>query len=68
MYRQFDLRTDDRRVTCWLKWDGELQTRLRPGALVTLKHEPDTWWSVERMYDPVLRTPPERFWKVGGLM
>lgn len=68
MYRQFDLKSDDHRLTCWLKCDGDLRTKMKPGTLVTLKHEPDRWWEVTRVGTLTLREPPRQFWKVGGLL
>lgn len=65
MYRQYDLRSDDHRLTCWLK-DGH---GLRPGTLVTLKGDPDErYWEVIRVSSTVLSDPPERRWQVGGLL
>ena len=65
MYRQFDLRSDDHRLTCWLEDDQ----RLRPGMLVTLKGDSEhRYWEVMRAWSVSLDAPPERRWHVGGLL
>jgi hypothetical protein len=64
MYRQFDLRCDDARMTCWLKEEPGL----RRGALVTLKGLDDRHWEVVRVSQMTLESPPDMRWKVGGLL
>lgn len=65
MYRQFDLRSDDHRLTCWL----EDEARLRPGVLVTLKGDTEErHWEIVRASSTRLATPPDRRWRVGGLL
>lgn len=65
MYRQFDLRHDDDRLTCWLEDDP----RLRPGRLVTLKGDPnERHWEVVRRSLMRLEQPPDTRWRVGGLL
>lgn len=63
-YRQYELKTDDRRLTCWLKEAPAVKV----GSLITLKHEPDVWWEVLAVSSVRQHEPPERFWKVGGLV
>lgn len=64
-YRQFDLRSDDHRLTCWLESDA----RLRPGVLVTLKGDLDErHWEIVRASQMQLADPPEKRWRVGGLL
>lgn len=66
MYRQFQLRHDDTRMTCWLL---ATDARLRPGALVTLKGDPqERHWEVTHISQMTLESPPEKRWRVGGLM
>jgi hypothetical protein len=66
MFRQFDLRSDDHRLTCWLPETAGL----RVGALVTLRDhaEPDRHWEVVRMSATRLPAPPHQPWRVGGLL
>lgn len=66
MYRQYELRSDDHRLTCWLESDHRLTT----GTLLTLKNhpEPERHWEVVRVSGWTFSDPPERRWKVGGLM
>jgi hypothetical protein len=66
MYRQYQLRSDEHRLTCWLQAD----TRLRPGALVTLRGSEDEqrWWEVVKVHGPVLPQAPHQPWRVGGLL
>ena len=64
MYRQYDLRSDDARLTAWLD-----DASLRVGTLVVLRgDEHERWWEVVRRHDPVLSQPPEKRWRVGGLL
>lgn len=67
MYRQFDLRHDDTRMTCWLL---ATDRRLRPGVLVTLKNDPveQRHWEVIRVSQHSQEQPPDKRWKVGGLL
>jgi len=66
MYRQFQLRYDDARMTCWLRADD---ARLRPGTLVTLKGDPDErHWEIVRVSQAALPQPPDTRWRVGGLL
>jgi hypothetical protein len=64
MYRQFELRHDDQRLTCWLEDDA----RLRPGTLVALKGDEERHWEITRASQMRLDAPPDRRWKVGGLL
>jgi hypothetical protein len=65
MYRQFDLRSDDFRLTAWLKEDP----RLQPGVLVTLKgDELPRHWEILRVSTHRLEEPPHQRWQVGGLL
>jgi hypothetical protein len=66
MYRQFDLCSGNRHMTCWLLYDK----RLRPGASVTLKGDPvaDRRWNIEHVSQTVVDRPPDMRWKVGGLV
>ena len=66
MFRQFSLRSDDHRTTCWLAYDK----RLKPGVLITLKNhpEPDRHWEIVRVGEAVMLTPPRQLWRVGGLL
>lgn len=63
LYRQYDLRSDDYRLTCWLEDDR----RLRPGVLVTLKGD-ERQWEIVRASSVRLDTPPATRWQVGGLL
>ncbi len=63
MYRQFFLRSDDYRLTCWLPDDP----RLRPGVLLTLKGD-ERHWEVLEASRVRLDTPPDTRWRVGGLL
>lgn len=66
MYRQFHLRSDDTRLTCWLKAEDK---RLRPGALVTLKEDDEKrHWEILCVSQMTLPSPPDTRWKVGGLL
>lgn len=62
-YRQFQLRSDDARLVCWLEDDP----RLHAGRLVTLKGD-DRHWEVVRRSLMRLDTPPDTRWRVGGLL
>jgi hypothetical protein len=62
-YRQFELKAGDSRLVCWLK----LQDGLREQVRLTLKEKPDVVWTVVRIYNPVLYSPPDIRWRVGGL-
>lgn len=67
MYRQFVLRADGNYyLTCWLKDDHRLQL----GTSLTLKDDPlpERQWRVWERYSKSLDAPPERKWKVGGLL
>lgn len=64
MFRQYDLRSDDDFMTCWLEDDA----RIRVGSLVALKGNEGKWWEIKRVYRTALSSPPERRWKVGGLL
>lgn len=63
MYRQFMLRSDDSRLTCWLKDDP----RLHRGTLVTLKGD-DRHWEILWASTTLLPNPPDTRWRVGGLL
>ena len=63
-YKQYELRDGDSRMTCWLKE----APAVKAGSLITLKHEPDRWWEVVAVHGPKQHEPPERFWKVGGIL
>lgn len=66
MYRQFQLRHNDTRMTCWLLADDP---RLRPGTLITLKQDPEErHWEILRVSQVSLPSPPDTRWKVGGLI
>jgi len=64
MYRQYELRSNDRRLTCWLRRDAPI----KKGSLVTLKGYPDVWWEVIYVGEQILESPPDRHWQVGGLL
>lgn len=68
MYRQFDLQSGNAFMTCWLKCDGTDGAKLREGVRLTLKHDPERTWSVVAMRSQIQREPPNRFWKIGGLV
>jgi hypothetical protein len=75
MYRQFMLHSDGGfELICWLKDDA----RLTRGRGLTLKGDstlarhlsggpPRSWYVMER-YETLLAKPPEKKWKVGGLV
>lgn len=42
--RQVSLKAGDTTLTCWL------EDRVKPGNVVTLKHEPDVSWTVVDTY------------------
>lgn len=63
MFKQYLLRHDDHRLTCWL----EVDTRVRVGSLITLKND-DRVWEVLHASSITLPTPPEKRWRVGGLL
>lgn len=63
MFRQYDLRHNDDRLTCWLEEDP----RVRVGVLLTLKGD-DRHWEVVRASSTRLPNPPDTRWRVGGLM
>jgi hypothetical protein len=66
MYRQFQLRSDDRRMICWLYADD---ARVKPGALVRLKGDTENkWWEILEAFTTRLDAPPEKRWRVGGLL
>ena len=62
VYRQYELSSGKRRVTCWLESDRQLPTN----AVVTLDHDPRPWLVVSAS-EIELRQPPDRRWNVGGL-
>lgn len=65
IYRQYDLRSDDHRLTCWL----EVDHRVRVGTLLTLKEDSeDRHWEVLRVSQMEVTAPPEKRWRVGGLL
>jgi hypothetical protein len=67
VYRQFQLRHDDARMTCWLL---ATDRRLKPGALVRLKNDPvpERFWEVAAVSHTQLEQPPDTRWQVGGLL
>lgn len=66
MYRQFDLRHNDTRMTCWLLASDP---RLKPGALITLKKDDEErHWEIVRVSQMALDHPPDTRWQVGGLL
>jgi hypothetical protein len=63
MFRQVELRSGDDRLTCWL----EEQPGLKERARLTLKGDARTW-TVEHIFSMRLERPPQKDWKVGGLV
>lgn len=63
MFRQIDLRSDDHRLTAWVRE----QPGLKVGALITLVGDERTW-EVLRLSTLRLDAPPESRWRVGGLL
>jgi hypothetical protein len=67
-YRQFALQAGVSRLVTWLEDDK----RLKVGARLTLAKGPAadeaTVWTVAQRYSEVRDVPPNRDWKVGGLV
>lgn len=68
MYRQYDLQSDDLRLTCWL----EVDPRLKRGARLKLHDSsgaphPTRWWTITAVSQVHLSSPPDTRWRVGGL-
>jgi hypothetical protein len=62
-YRQFDLRSGEHHLTCWLEDD----TRLRPGVRLTLKGDTHArLWTIVSVSSTRLSSPPETRWQVCG--
>lgn len=49
------LRSDNKHTSGYVEFDK----RIKPGVLITLKDDPDTWWKVESVGDPVEHTPSQ---------
>lgn len=66
MYRQYHLTSDSGvTTTAWLKSPA----KLREGTKLTTKeHGPQVIWTVVRAGRLEREHPPDRTWKVGGLM
>lgn len=62
MFRQFELRSHESRLVCWL----EEQPGLREERRLTLQGD-DRIWTVVWRGETRLTQPPERRWQVGGL-
>ena len=62
-YRQYTLRSGKHEVVCWLQHGPALHVRRR----LTLKGDPRVWEIVAR-HAPLLDEPPDKAWKVGGLL
>ena len=62
-YWQYDLRSGDTVMTCWLGWTR----RLREGEAVTLKELPEMRWIITRAGTIRMDEPPVKKWNVGGL-
>ena len=57
VYQQFDLRSHDRQITCWLLAEDP---RLRRGALLALKNDPvDRWWEIMRIHPTAVPSTQE---------
>lgn len=63
-YHQLVLRDCDRETTGWVEWSH----KLKAGVRITLRHEPETVWTVVRVSDLSVHKPPAIDWKVGGLV
>jgi len=57
---QVGLKSGNTRLTCWV------DKRVRPGNLVSLRHEPDVFWNVLWVSEKH-EVLPDSKWKVGGL-
>lgn len=58
--RQVFLKSENTVLTAWLDKD------VKPGDMVTLKHEPETLWDVVWVSEN-RDSLPDKTWKVGGL-
>ena len=63
-YQQYDLQSGHIRTVGWLEWKHPLKR----GTMLTLKHSGDQVWTVTSVHREVRDTPPDRTWKVGGLV
>lgn len=65
VYRQYELKQGQSRMTCWL----QSAKKLAVGTKLTLHGDaPRGWWTVIANAKIELPTPPDRRWKVGGLV
>lgn len=68
MYRQYDLKSEDLRLTCWLAVDPRLKVGARLKLHDTTGHpHPARWWTITNVSQVHLPSPPDTRWRVGGL-
>lgn len=64
MYRQYELQSNDHRMTCWL----DDRKNIGVGSVVTLRgFDEQCRWTITRAGRVELEQPPDKRWKVGGL-
>jgi hypothetical protein len=53
-------------IVCWLEADK----RLKKGVRLTLKdnNDPNTWWTVDAVYDTMERLSIQKVWDAGGIV
>ena len=57
MYQQFDLRSHDTQITCWLLAEDP---RFRRGVLLMLKNDPvGRWWEIVRIHPTAVPSTQE---------
>lgn len=62
MYRQYKLEFGNYVKICWLRDDDRIQVNSR----LTIKKSNIVWTCVER-YETLVKDPPIKDWKVGGI-